>query len=79
MWLDASDTGHPGEVSGIACPTLLVRGDDDHLVDLPVVAELRQAIEGSHFLNLPFAGHLAYLEQPEIFAASLRRFLEAPP
>lgn len=77
MWLDAGPTGHPGDVSAIQCPALLVRGDDDHLVDLPVVAEMRGQIQGSHFLNVPFAGHVAYAEQPEMFASGFRAFLKA--
>jgi pimeloyl-ACP methyl ester carboxylesterase len=75
MWLDPGESGHPGSVNGIGCPTLLVRGDDDHLVDLDVVAQLRQELSHSHFLNVPFAGHVAYLEQPELFANGLRRFV----
>lgn len=49
MWLDAEASGHPGSVDGIGCPTLLVRGDDDHLVDLDVVVQLRQELSHSHF------------------------------
>ncbi|MBN9420084.1 MAG: alpha/beta hydrolase [Candidatus Eremiobacteraeota bacterium] len=77
MWLDAGPSGHPGDVAGVGCPTLLVRGDEDHLVDLPVMVELRESIRGSCLFNVPLAGHVAYLDQPELFAAGFRAFLDS--
>lgn len=75
MWLDAGPSGHPGSVSAIQCPTLLLRGDDDHLVDLDVVTRLKSEIAGAHFFNIPCAGHVAYLDQPQLFEAGFQAFL----
>jgi pimeloyl-ACP methyl ester carboxylesterase len=76
MWLDTSASGYPSEsVKNIRCPTLLVRGDDDHLFSIDEAVELRRSIEASKLLNVPFAGHVAFADQSEICAASLRRFL----
>lgn len=76
MWLDASPSGYPGEaVRRISCPLLIVRGDDDHLVSLEEVVDLRQTVEGAKLLNIPFAGHVAFEDQKDIFLMSLRQFL----
>lgn len=78
MWLDSSASGYPGElVEKISCPLLIVRGDDDHLVSLGDIAELRGRVEGSKLLNVPFAGHVAYEDQQEIFLIGLRQFLSS--
>ena len=72
MWVDEGPSGHPGErVRELKCPLLLVRGDDDHLVSRQSVGELRDLVEGSHFLNVPRAGHVVYLDQPEMVALAL--------
>lgn len=76
MWLDSSATGYPGEtVADIRCPTLVVRGDDDHMLALADAAALAALIPGAGLLNLPFAGHLAHEDQPELFVTALNAFL----
>lgn len=76
MWLDSSASGYPHEAVGdISCPLLIVRGDEDHLVSLADIAELRQRIKGSKLLNVPFAGHVAHEDQRETFLISLKQFL----
>lgn len=79
MWLDSSASGYPGDaIESISCPLLIVRGDDDHLVSLADIAELRERVEGSKLLNIPFAGHVAYKDQREIFLSSFKQFFGAP-
>ncbi len=76
MWLDANASGYPNEaVKNISCPLLIVRGDDDHLVSREAVVELSALVKNSRLLNIPFAGHLAFAEQKEIFMTSLNQFL----
>ncbi len=76
MWRDQEDSGHPGDnVERILCPTLACRGDEDHLVQLSWCADLADRIEEFFFLNLPFAGHVAYEDQREAFLACALPFL----
>ena len=77
LWLDESSSGYPNEaVKNIPCPLLIVRGDDDHLISKETVFELSEIIETAHLLNIPFAGHAAFVEQKEIFINSLNQFLK---
>jgi pimeloyl-ACP methyl ester carboxylesterase len=77
MWLDSSSSGYPNEqVKAISCPLLIVRGDDDHLLSREAVTELAGLVENSRLLNIPFAGHVAFAEQQEIFMISLNEFLK---
>ncbi len=76
MWLDSNSSGRPNEaVKNISCPLLIVRGDDDHFVSREAVVELSGLVKDSKFLNIPFAGHVAFNDQKEIFMISLNEFL----
>lgn len=76
MWMDQTTSGHPNEtVDRITCPTLIARGDDDHLVSLEWSRQLQEKVAGSHLFNIPFAGHAAFADQPEVFLAGVSRFL----
>jgi pimeloyl-ACP methyl ester carboxylesterase len=77
MWLDPNPSGYVNEaVQQISCPLLIVRGDDDHLISLEAVAELRGLVEHSRLLNIPFAGHAAFQDQQDIFKIALNQFFE---
>jgi pimeloyl-ACP methyl ester carboxylesterase len=79
LWLDESPAGYPGgAVKGIRCPTLLVRGDADHLFSLAEAAELRTLIRDSQLLHLPNAGHVAFDDSREMCLLGVRQFLGAP-
>ncbi|MCP4024027.1 MAG: alpha/beta hydrolase [Desulfobacteraceae bacterium] len=76
MWLDRSKTGHPNEsVKDITAKTLMIRGDNDFLVSLDSLAMLKQKINESSFMNVPFAEHAVYEEQPQIVEIVLKQFL----
>jgi pimeloyl-ACP methyl ester carboxylesterase len=77
LWLDSSSSGYPNEaVKNISCPLLIVRGDDDHLVSRKAVVELSEVAKRSTLLNIPFAGHVAFEDQKEIFMIILNEFLK---
>lgn len=77
MWLDATPSGYPNEtVKNISCPLLIVRGDEDHLFSRYAAVELSEHIKHAHLLNIPFAGHVAFEDQKEIFMLSLNQFLK---
>ena len=77
MWLDPDDSGYLNDkITNITCPLLIVRGDGDHLLSKGSVVELSELIKGSSLLNIPFAGHVAYQEQREIFMLSFDQFMK---
>jgi pimeloyl-ACP methyl ester carboxylesterase len=60
----------------IACPTLIVWGEDDRLItarDAQVFAEL---IPDSRVVMYEDTGHMSMLERPEAFNALLEEFLD---
>jgi pimeloyl-ACP methyl ester carboxylesterase len=76
VWTDSQSTGYPDEaVRNIKAPMLIVRGDEDPLFSLSEAVELRSRVRGSSFLNIPFAGHVAYEESGTIFLAAANAFL----
>jgi pimeloyl-ACP methyl ester carboxylesterase len=75
MWFDKSDTGYPNDhIVKIISPLLIVRGDNDPLIGLNDIAELKSRLKNSSLLNIPFAGHAAYITQKEIIIIGLNNF-----
>ena len=64
-----------GELGKIACPTLILGGEEDRIVGAEASRELYQAIAGSELFLYPGLGHAAY-EEAEDFSARVFRFLE---
>ena len=76
MWLDKANTGRPDKsVKDISAETLLIRGDKDFLVSLGSLVELTDKINNSALLNVPFAGHEVYEEQPQVIKIMLKQSL----
>jgi len=60
----------------VKCPTYIVWGEQDHVVP-PAHAHYYQAeIPRSEHVMLPSCGHLPHLEQPEILASVVLKYLE---
>lgn len=79
LWTDQTAAGYPGAgISTITAPTLIVRGDGDHLLSLNEAAELREKIEGANYFNVPFSGHEVHKDAPELFLAAVNEFLTQP-
>ena len=62
------------EVGGLACPTLLVTGDEDAIAPAQAVRQLGERIRGARVTVLPRCGHWAMVEKPEECDDLLRRF-----
>lgn len=60
----------------IDCPALVVAGAEDCLTPVECMREIAEAIPGSQFQVISGAGHIPPAEQPELFAATLRQFLD---
>ena len=76
MWFDASASGHPEQaVRSIAADLLIVRGDDDALTSAEAFIALQRHVPRARFLNVPFADHAAFADQPEVFMRVCNHFL----
>jgi 3-oxoadipate enol-lactonase len=63
----------------IDVPTLVVVGEEDTVTPPAEAEKMQQQVAGSRLVKLPRAGHLANLEDPSGFNASLREFLRGQP
>ncbi|HVF80046.1 MAG TPA: alpha/beta fold hydrolase [Solirubrobacteraceae bacterium] len=63
----------------IACPTLVVWGENDRLVPLRDASAFEQLIGDARKIVYPDTGHVPMLERPVQFNADLRAFLEEAP
>jgi 3-oxoadipate enol-lactonase len=63
----------------IDCPTLVVAGSDDALTPPTLLRDLQAQIRGAAYAEIPRAGHLPPVEQPDAFVAALRAFLNSVP
>jgi 3-oxoadipate enol-lactonase len=63
-------------LAGIACPTLVVVGDEDEITSVDSVRRMHGRIPGAELAVIEGAGHLSNLEQPEAFNAELTGFLD---
>lgn len=75
MWTDLSPAGRPGVLMGqIKNEMLIVRGDNDPLTTIESLAKLRGITKSVNILNIPFAGHVAFDDAPDVFLKTTGRF-----
>ena len=70
------DEDYAGDLSSIAVPTLVLVGADDRLTPPALGRQLSKDIPGSEYVELPDAGHLSNIEQPDAFNEALRAFYQ---
>jgi pimeloyl-ACP methyl ester carboxylesterase len=63
-----------GEISQ---PTLVVHGDQDIAIELPIGQKLAESIDGADIAVVPGAGHAANMTHPDQVNPAIRRFLES--
>lgn len=61
----------------IRTPTVLIAGSQDRAIPLWQQKRILGIVPDSRWLEIPGAGHVVYLESPDLFFGSLRRFFEA--
>jgi len=62
------------KLKNIDCPTLIIHGQEDFIVAAaPELAH--DLIAGSELVVIPESGHYPFIEQPEIFSETVRRFV----
>jgi pimeloyl-ACP methyl ester carboxylesterase len=59
----------------IGCPTLVIVGDEDTLTPPALSRVMADGIHGATLVEVPRAGHLSNVEQPQAFNAALTNFL----
>ena len=76
MWLDLTSSGYPGKrIKSVQCQSLMIRGDSDPFLPLANCARIHEELPNSHFLNIPFSGHVAHVDQADIVGMLVNRFL----
>lgn len=64
-----------GRLAEIQVPTLVIGGSDDLVVPIDEMRKMAAAMPDATFIEIPHAGHMAPLEDPEQVNAAIRRFL----
>lgn len=78
MWLDLGEDGYPGKlVKKIAIPFLAIRGEKDRLTSVESLVRLRDLTKKVRILNLPFADHAAFEDEPGIVASVALKYLDS--
>ncbi len=62
-------------LGSIACPTLVIVGEEDHTTPLAMAEEIMRAIPDARLQRISDAAHLSNVEQPDRFNGALRNFL----
>jgi len=70
------DEDYAGNASRIAAPTLVVVGEHDTLTPPDLSRKLANEIPQAFFAQIPRAGHLSNIEQPELFNQALLAFYQ---
>ena len=65
-----------GELGRVACPTLVMCGEEDALKPVPYSRAIAAAIPGSELLTVPEAGHAVVVEKAAEVNTALLGFLE---
>jgi 3-oxoadipate enol-lactonase len=73
---DALADAQPADTSKIACPTLLVTGDEDAIAPAGSVRQIAERIPGCRLEILRGCGHWTTIEKPDECNDLLRRFYE---
>jgi pimeloyl-ACP methyl ester carboxylesterase len=74
---DALADAQAADVSRLACPVLLVTGDEDAVAPAQAVRQIAERIPGCRLEILRGCGHWTTIEKPDECTDLLRRFLEA--
>ena len=59
----------------IACPVLIIAGEEDRVVPRVYQARLRHALPQAQFVSIPQAGHAANVDHADAVNAAILRFL----
>jgi len=63
----------------IACPTLVIVGEQDPGTPVAMAREIHENKPGSELVIIPSAAHISNIEQPQAFTSAMLGFLERVP
>ncbi|MBV9279720.1 MAG: alpha/beta hydrolase [Chloroflexi bacterium] len=66
-------------LSGVTKPVLILAGERDRTTTARAARDMHAGIPGSELVIIPDAGHMAYVEQPEIYFTAVREFFAGHP
>ena len=66
----------PQELRRITCPVLVCHGDRDRVQFLEEALHLYRTLPRAELFVVPASGHAVQLDQPELFAATVERFID---
>ena len=64
-------------LSAIACPTMVLVGEQDKGTPPELAREMAAAIAGSRLVVIPACGHLSTIERPEAVTEAMVTWLQA--
>lgn len=77
MWRDGSPANYPGDrVARIACPTLVIGGDRDHLVPRDQTFALAERIPKAELGIVPLGTHVPHWDNPNLVGGWIETFLD---
>lgn len=74
-----ADTDTRDVLPTIACPTLLLWGEQDSRSPVAVAQQMHSQLREAELCLIPRAGHVSNMEQPGVFNTHIRRFCGAQP
>lgn len=64
-------------LSGIACPTLVLCGNEDNWAPLKQHEEIAKPIPRHSLMGIPVCGHMATMERPEAVSDAMKHWLDS--
>jgi len=74
-WLSMRDRDYGDKLEKIQVPVLAIAGSDDHSATPSVVEEMSRVFPRGSFSEMKGVGHFAPLENPQLFAQIVRKFV----
>jgi len=72
--LAGGDAGVPSDVARIACPALVIHGEQDRIIDKRTAEDLSRALPRAELIVMRGVGHVPQLEAPRATARLVERF-----
>jgi pimeloyl-ACP methyl ester carboxylesterase len=69
------DFDYRPKLANVAKPTLVVVGEHDRTTPPRAARVLHEGIDGSELVVVSNAGHLSFVEEPDVYLDAVRRFL----
>ena len=63
------------KIRGVACPTLVLTGDNDYFIPASFSKIIADAVPGASYVEIADGGHIPFVEKPAETAAAVAEFL----